>query len=228
MFVIAAFLVFITSLAQPVIGHSHIVEVNEYQPEKAAAYEGIFRTQKGAPLIVFGIPDAEHGKIDNAINIPYMLSFLDSFTLDSEVKGLNDFPKEDWPPVNTIFITFHLMVPLGIALIGVSALGLFFFFRKNLEKQRWLLRIVLICVPFPYLANELGWIGTEIGRQPWTIWKILRTSQASSVNVPGEQVLASLIILGLVWISVLAVFFVFVPKIVKKGFPSLAGAKKGE
>ncbi|MBL8026639.1 MAG: cytochrome ubiquinol oxidase subunit I, partial [Fibrobacteres bacterium] len=112
----------ITALAQPMWGHFQIMNVLEYNPEKNAAYEGMFKTTKGATLYSFGIPDEKNETIHFAIGIPYALSLLESGDPFSEVKGLEEYPKEDWPPVNIVFTTFHLMVMLGVVMIAVAGL----------------------------------------------------------------------------------------------------------
>lgn len=177
---------------QPLWGHFHIMNVLKHNPEKDAAYEGIFYTVKGAPLYMFGIPDVNQLKIHLGIGLPYGLSLLESGNPTSEVKGLTEFPRSDWPPVAVIFTTFHLMVMLGTGMIGISAFGVFLLWRKKLSGTRWYLRLLPWCVPLPFLANELGWIGAEIGRQPWLIYKVLRTSEAATVTVPAWQIGASL------------------------------------
>ncbi len=208
------------SLLQPVLGHMQIMDVLKNQPMKNAAYEGIFQGQNGAPLIGFGIPDADNNRILLPLAIPKALSFLESGNFNSYVRGLNEFPRETWPPVNLIFTTFHIMVPLA----GVCVVGAFFAFlfsrksaKKALADRRLFLAILIPAAAAPYLANELGWIGAEIGRQPWAIYGLLKTTQGVT---PGQGVPATgftLILFGLAYIllAILAVRFI------------LAAARKG-
>ncbi len=210
---LAATIALAMSLLQPVLGHRQIMDVLKNQPVKDAAYEGIFQGQNGAPLIGFGIPDADNGRILFPLAVPKALSFLESGNFNSYVRGLNEFPKETWPPVNIIFTTFHLMVPLAGVCVA-AALFAFLFSRKNVKKaladRTLFLALLIPAAAAPYLANELGWIGAEIGRQPWAIYGLLKTAQGVT---PGQGVPATaftLIVFGLAYIllAVLAVRFI--------------------
>jgi len=205
------------ALAQPVIGHFHILEVLEHNPEKDAAYEGIFKSVNGAPLLLFGIPDEENQVIHFPVGAPYLLSLLESGNPMSRVKGLEEFPRENWPPVNVIFTTFHLMIMLGVVMIGGAALGVFLMWRKKLWAARWYLLLLPWLMPLPYLANEMGWIGTEIGRQPWIIYEVMKTSNASTITLPLWQLYLSLAGITLVYLAITALTFVSVKKLVQKG-----------
>ena len=200
----------ILTLFQAFSGHLHLLKLIKHYPEKDAAYEGIFHTVKGAPLYALGIPDAANETIHFAFGLPYMLSFLESGSFTSEVKGLDEFPRELWPPVNVIFTTFHLMVMFGVAMIIIGAVGNYLKIKKKLFTQRWYFLILLYAIPLPYLANELGWIGTEMGRQPWVIYNLLRTENASTICLPASQVAISL--------SFIAVFYLILSVIFLKKF----------
>jgi len=207
----------VAALAQPVLGHFHIMEVLENNPEKDAAYEGIFKSVNGAPLLLFGIPDAENQVIHFAVGAPYVLSLLESGELMGHVKGLEEYPPESWPPVNVIFTTFHLMIMLGVVMIGVAALGVFLMWRKKLYTVRWYLMLLPWLIPLPYFANELGWIGAEIGRQPWIIYGVMRTSVASTITLPLWQLTLSFVGILLVYTAIAVLTFVSVKKLVQKG-----------
>jgi cytochrome d ubiquinol oxidase subunit I len=204
------------SAVQPILGHIHIMNVLKYQPVKDAAYEGIFATQKGAPLYGFGIPDADNGRIILGIGIPKGLSFLESFNLDAEVKGLNDFPKEQWPPVNVIFTTFHIMVPIAGILVAAALMGLFLIYRGRILDTPLYCNALILIVPLPYIANEMGWIGAEVGRQPWTIYGLMKTAEASTTNISTGATAASLLIIGTLYISVFLLFITVLTHILRK------------
>lgn len=211
-----------TALAQPVIGHFHIMQVLEHNPEKDAAYEGIFKSVNGAPLLLFGIPDAENEVIRFPIGAPYLLSLLESGDPMGHVTGLEEFPRENWPPVNVIFTTFHLMIVLGVAMIAIAGLGVFLMWRRKLDRARWYLLLLPWMLPIPYLANELGWIGAEIGRQPWIIYGVMRTSVASTTTLPLWQLVVSFTGILLVYSAITVWTFVSVRKLVQKGPPQPA------
>ena len=200
----------VLAFLQPVLGHQQIMSVLANQPVKDAAYEGIFETQKGAPLIGFGIPDAENNRIIFPLGIPKALSFLESGDFNSEVRGLKDFPRETWPPVNVIFTTFHLMVVLAGVIVAVALSAVFFTRKKagkTLADRRVYLRLVIAAAAAPFLANELGWIGAEIGRQPWTVYGLLLTDNAGT---PAQSSLTAGFSLAIFVIVYAALGFLFV------------------
>ncbi len=205
------------AIAQPVIGHFHIMQVLEHNPEKDAAYEGIFKSVNGAPLLAFGIPDEENQVIHFAVGAPYVLSLLESGDPMGHVKGLEEYPRENWPPVNVIFTTFHLMIMLGVVMLAVLALGVFLMWRKKLQTARWYLLLLPCLVPLPYLANEIGWIGAEIGRQPWVIYGVMRTAVASSITLPMWQLWVSFAGIVLVYGAITGLTCVSVMKLIQKG-----------
>jgi cytochrome bd ubiquinol oxidase subunit I len=224
MFFTACIFLMIFPLTQIVIGHSHIIEVNENNPVKSAAYEGMFKTENGATLYVFGIPDQKNKRISFAIGIPKLLSFLDSWDFNSEVKGLEEFPEEEHPPVNVIFTTFHLMFMIGTVLLGLSVITAYLLYRKKLYDSRLFHRLLIACVPLPYLAIELGWVGTEIGRQPWIIYKILKTSDATTLSNGAGMITSTLVISSLIYCTISIVFIFIIGRIFKEGMDA---ANKG-
>ena len=191
-FTIALIFVAVSSALQPLIGHSHAQVVAEYQPAKLAAFEGHYETAEGAPLYVLGYTDPESQKT-YGIAIPRMLSFLVGGDFDSEVIGLEEFPKDEWPNVGLVFQTYHGMVALGMFFIGLSFFALFLRWRGQLFGKKWLLKVFVISVILPVLANQLGWISAEAGRQPWIVQGLLKTADAVSPTVSGGMVLSSLI-----------------------------------
>jgi len=176
----------IAAIVQPLSGDFSAKDVAKRQPVKLAAMEGHFKTEKGAPLIVGGLPDKKSRTTDYGIKIPNGLSFLAYGDFNSEVKGLEEFPEENWPPVLITHLSFQVMVGLGtiLALIGV----LFWVFTwkwKHLLENKWFLYSVAISAPMGFIAVEAGWIVTEVGRQPWIIYEVMRTID-SVTPVPGQ------------------------------------------
>ena len=183
--------------------------VARHQPTALAAMEGLFRTEAGAPLVLIGQPDMERQKLDNPIVIPRMLSFLTYQRFMSEVKGLDAFPREDWPDnIPLLYYSYHVMVGLGTMFIAVMACAAWLLARGKLYKTRWMLWLLMLAIPFPYIANTAGWITAEVGRQPWLIYGIMRTEHGVSTNVSAGNALFTLIgFMGLY--TMLAILFLF-------------------
>jgi cytochrome bd ubiquinol oxidase subunit I len=158
--------------------------IARYQPSTLAAMEALFKTQPGAPLIIIGQPDVENQRIDNPIYVPKMLSFLTYKRWTAEVKGLDAFPKEDVPGnIPLLYYSYHIMVGLGTIFIAVMVVATLLLWRKKLFDARWALWILMLSFPFPYIANTAGWMTAEIGRQPWLVYGLLRTSDGYSKMV---------------------------------------------
>ena len=209
-------------------GHAHSIQVTRTQPEKMAAFEALWRTQDGAPFTVFGIPDAESETTRLAVRIPKMLSLLVDFDPNARVLGLDEFPKEERPPVFLPFATYHVMILLGLVFLAMGAWGIWLLARKKLGRSRGYLKLLLFAVPLPYLANEGGWIAAEVGRQPWAVYKVLRTTEAVSASVPAGNILFSLILFTAIY-ALIAVAGVTVILRTIRGGPDdgQAGAGKG-
>ncbi len=218
---LAIFIIF--SFVQLGLGHAHSVQVAETQPEKMAAFEGLWETQKGAPLALFGIPDESEETTHLFIGIPKLLSFLIHFDADAEVKGLKDFKKENRPPVFLPFASYHTMIALGSFFILFSMVAMWLYYVKHIYKARWFLWLTIFIIPLPHLANETGWIAAEVGRHPWAVFRVLRTSDAASVVVPGEQILFSLLMFGAIYLTLFLVFVYLLVKFIKKGPDSSQG-----
>jgi cytochrome bd ubiquinol oxidase subunit I len=165
------------ALLQPISGDISAKFVAKHQPAKLAAMEGLFETQRGAPLLIGGLPDPITRTTPYAIHIPGALSFLATGSFDGEVIGLNDLPRDEWPPVVLTHLAFQVMVACGMAMLLIALL--FWWTRwKKREEPRWLLLGLVAVSPLGYLALQAGWIVTEVGRQPWTIYEVMRTSDA--------------------------------------------------
>jgi len=201
-FTMALVVGFLASLGAAGIGHWHAVQVANTQEPKLAAFEGLFETQTHAPLTLFGIPDAKTRTLRAAIQIPHALSLLVGNTAATEVKGLDATPRADWPPLLATFFSFHLMVLLGLYFMAFTALGLLLLWRRRLFGNRFFLTAALWSIPLPFLATQVGWMAAEIGRQPWAVYGVLRTSDAASnaATVPAGQILASIIMFSLIYL----------------------------
>lgn len=175
----------VSAFLQPVSGDIAAKFIAQFQPVKLAAMEGHWDTERGAPLLIGGIPNAETETTPYAIEIPGGLSFLGYGDPNAEVMGLKDVPPDDRPPVAVVHIAFQLMVAAGLFMAGVAAIGILLALRqRGLPTQRWFLRLVMLCGPLGFLAIEAGWVVTEVGRQPWVVYGILRTEDAVT-PVPG-------------------------------------------
>jgi cytochrome bd ubiquinol oxidase subunit I len=176
-----------------VVGDFHGGEVARVQPTKLAAIESVWETQRGVPFYLLLIPDPKNER--NALEIlgiPRMVSFLAYKDGNAEIKGLKAFPKEDRPPVMESFISFRLMVGLGFLFFLLSLLAAVLSGRDRLEAYPLFLRIMLYVIPLPYLAAQLGWVVAEVGRQPWIVYGVLKTSAAVSRGVEPVQIIISI------------------------------------
>ena len=190
----------ISSIAQLGLGHYHGVQVAFTQPEKLATIEGVFETQKRAPALLFGVPDEKNDTIRLPIRIPGLLSLLAFGDIDREVKGLNDFSKEERPPLALTFASFHIMVYLGMFFIFISFAGVYLLHTGKIYDYPIFLKVLFWTVPLPFITNELGWITAEVGRQPWAVYKVLKTSSAVSITIPSGNILFSLLTFTLIYI----------------------------
>ena len=165
-------------------------QVAQKQPVTLAGMEGLFNSIEGAPIALIGQPNMKTQRLDNKIEVPNVLSFLTYKRWDAKIQGLNDFPKEQWPTnIPGLYYSYHIMVGLGTVFIGIMILGLWFLWKKKLEIQRWFLWILLFTVPFPYIANTAGWYTAELGRQPYLIYGLFKTSEGISENVSSGNTL---------------------------------------
>lgn len=177
----------VAALLQPISGDLSAKDVAKRQPLKLAAMEAHFETSAPADLIVGGWPNEEKGTVAYAIHLPGFLSFLAFGDFQAPVKGLKDFPRDEWPPVLITHLAFQVMVGIGVLLILVSLVYVFFRLRKpHLMYHRYFLTVLAICAPLGFVAVEAGWVVTEVGRQPWIIYGIMKTRDALS-PMPGLQ-----------------------------------------
>lgn len=171
-------------------GHEHGLNTKKYQPAKLAAMEGAWETQKGAPLVLFGLPNEETRSNDFSIEIPYLASLIVTHKLDGEIKGLNEF--EIHPPVAPVFFGFRIMVGIGMLMLAVSWLGSYYIFRKKEYPKFYLYALVGMTLS-GCIATIAGWYVTEIGRQPWLVHGVLNTKDALG-PITGGMVLSTLIV----------------------------------
>lgn len=183
-FTIAAAFACVAAVLQPISGDFSAKDVAIRQPAKLAAMEAHFYTQKSAPLIIGGIPDVENKKVDYAIELPGMLSFLAHGNFTAEVKGLDAIPTEDHPPIAIVHYAFQIMVGIGVFMMIVSVIFFLSFWKRNWLKTKWFFWLFIIMVPLGFVAIEAGWTVTEVGRQPWIIHGIMRTADAIT-PMPG-------------------------------------------
>jgi cytochrome d ubiquinol oxidase subunit I len=178
------------------------------QPITIAAMEGQFHSQTGAPIVLIGQPDEEGQKIDNPIAVNDVLSFLIYGTTKAEVKGLDHYPKDLWPTtLPLLFYSYHIMAGLGTYFVALMAVAGFLLWRGKLYTTRWLLWPILLSFPLPYIANTAGWMTAEIGRQPWLVYNLIRTSAGYSTHIGAGTSLFSLLgflgmytVLSILWV----------------------------
>lgn len=197
-------------------GHHHAKQVAQDQPEKFAAMEGLIHGQSRAPMVVVGKPSDEPPKMEYVVEIPGLLSWLAFGDIDAPIQGVKDLNAEGWPTPSLVatFASFHSMVALGLLFIGMTALGVLLLVRNRLERSRWFLWLLVWVVPLPLVACQLGWIVAEVGRQPWVVYRVLKTADAFSTNVRGAEILLSLILFGLIYLGLGALYvFILVRKL---------------
>jgi cytochrome d ubiquinol oxidase subunit I len=186
--------------------------VAKYQPVTLAAMEGHFHTQPGAPVVLVGQPNMKKMELDNPIHVPKALSFLTYERWEAVVEGLDAFPRDSWPDnIPLLYYAYHIMVGLGTIFIAVTVIALFLLWRGTLFDTRWMLWILMLSLPFPYIANTAGWLTAELGRQPWVVYGLLRTAVGYSPNVSsgnglftllgfmGMYTVLSMVFLMLIW-----------------------------
>jgi cytochrome bd ubiquinol oxidase subunit I len=201
MFSMAMWMAALVTPVQMLAGDSQGLVAVEYQPAKIAAIEGHYETHRGAPLILFGIPDDEAETTHFAIEIPLLGSLILAHDINAEIRGLKEWPREDRPPALIPFFTFRIMVGIGILMLVVGLWSLWARWRKTLYDSRWLHRAAMLMGPSGFIAVLAGWYTAEVGRQPYTVYGMLRTSESLS-NVDAEAVGASLIAFIIVYFAV--------------------------
>lgn len=227
-FNIAIIVALLSSFATALFGHQQAQYLVETQPMKMAASEGLWgESGDPAPWTVYAHIDSNGGKNDFEIKIPYLLSFLSYSKFSGEVKGMNELqaeyeqtygPGDYIPPVRTTFWSFRVMVAAGSLMIVLGLYGTYLAWRRKLDRpNKWFYRIMLWSISLPFIANTSGWIMTEIGRQPWTVFGLMQTKDSISPAVTGGQILFSLIAFTAIYAALGAVMTYLFVKVIKKG-----------
>ena len=207
----------IFSLLQLVAGHQSAEVVHKYQPAKLAALEGHYDSMAVADMFLMGYVDNKSQKV-TGIKIPGGLSFLTHGDFNKPVKGLNAFKPEERPTqINTIFQFYHIMVALGMFMIALTVYASWLSFKNKLFEKRWLMWVFVWAVLAPQIANQTGWFAAEMGRQPWVVYGLLRTSDALSKTVTANQVVFSLVMFTLVYALLLVLFLYLLNKKIQHG-----------
>lgn len=217
----------IFSLAQLVSGHFQARMIGDHQPAKLAAFEGLYRTERGAPLHLFGWPDDEAKTVKLGLAIPGGLSFLQYEDFDAEVKGLDQLePLWGKPPVWISFQAYHLMVAIGMFFIAVTLVATFLRWRGKLFEARWLLWVFVFAVLLAFTANEVGWVATEVGRQPWVVYPTLvdgkpqgglLTAAGISEVVTSGEILGSILGFGAIYALLFALWIFLLNHKIQQG-----------
>lgn len=216
---VGALAAFITAVLQLVSADDLARNVSRNNPEKFASLEGVYKTEPYTPAFLFGWVD-EVNQTVHGFSVPGMLSLMTYRDIETPINGLDQFPKDQWPKVNLVFQMYHLMILMwGLMFIG-SILCLYLWWKKRWTINKWVLRFLVISVVFPHIANITGWYTACMGRQPWTVYKLLKTSQAFSANVSSGQVLGSLIMFIVIYLMFFALFLLLLDRKIKHG-PSL-------
>ena len=202
----------VASLLVTVTGDRQSKMVARHKPVALAAMEGHFESRPRAGLVLIGQPNVAERRLDNPIVIPWALSFLAFGTIHADVRGLDAFPPDVWPDnIELLYYAFHIMVGLGVILTVIALVAVLLLWRDRLDRTRPMLWILMLAFPLPYIANTVGWMTTELGRQPWLVYGLYRTSQGSSPTVHAGTVLFTLIgfcglylVLGILFLFLIA------------------------
>ncbi len=213
---IGLFLALVTLLLQLISGDSSARLIAKYQPAKLAAFEGIYETKPKTPISLIGWVDAKNKKV-HSIKIPSALSFLTYRNFTTAVAGLDQIPEDEWPNVAVVFQTYHIMVLSWLFLFLTTCYALFLNRKRKLEKATIFLKVLIFSVFVPQIALQAGWISTEMGRQPWIVHKLLRTSEGVSLSISASQVRNSIIMFSLISILLFSLFVLLLDRKIKHG-----------
>ncbi len=211
---------------QIVAGDLHGLNTREHQPVKVAAMEAHWETQRGAPLILFAWPDESSESNDFVLEIPKLGSLILTHSFDGEVRGLKSFPEDERPPVAIVFWSFRIMVACGLAMLALGWIGAFLFFRRRLYDSRWFHWLAVLASPLGIVAILAGWVTTEVGRQPWVVYGLLRTADALA-PLSGSSVALTLAGFVVVYCGVFGAGIWYLLRIAREG-PSWAGGPEPE
>ncbi len=207
----------VVCLMMAVSGDSNGKMVAANQPLKLASFEGRFKTEKGAPLALFGVPNVQERRLDYAVEIPGLLSYIAYGDFNAEVKGLEEFPEADWPRTVALFPIYRLMILCWALMFIFSIIGCYLLWKNRLSQHRWILRGLVLSVLLPQIANQAGWVAAEMGRFPWIVYNLLRISEGISKKVTAEQVLGSMIMFTVIYFFLFIVFLYMLDKKIRHG-----------
>lgn len=207
----------VACIFQLILGDISAKIVGVHQPAKLAAFEGVYKTETGASLYAFGIVNSETQEIEYGLKIPKLLSFLTFDDWNAEIKGLDQYPKEDWPNVSVVFQTYHLMIFMWALMFMLTLWSLYLWKRNRLWTSPWTLRLLILAVIFPQIANQVGWVSAEMGRYPWIVQDLLRISEGLSRSVKANQVLSSIIMFSTVYLFLFMMFIYLLHQKIKHG-----------
>jgi cytochrome d ubiquinol oxidase subunit I len=196
-------------------GHEHAKQVAQTQPAKFAAIEGLYTSQTAAPLVVFAVPFQKIPALKAAVEIPAMLSWMAFGDLNAKVRGIDEFPADEIPPLWLSFVSFHNMVVLGMLFIAVCAWGTLKLIRKKLWSNLWFLKLLPWMVPLPVAACLFGWTAAEVGRQPWVVYGLLKTEDAVTITAGPTEILISMIMICTVYLALFFVWYYLIVRVVK-------------
>jgi cytochrome d ubiquinol oxidase subunit I len=203
--------------AQMVIGDMHGLNTLEYQPAKLAAIEGLWDGGRGVPASLIGWPDVKEERNLYEIAVPQLGSLYLTHSWDGAVKGLKDFPSNQWPPIAIVYFAFRIMVGIAVLMLAVVITGFVLLARGRLDETRWYLRVCQLATCFGFIAVIAGWTTTEVGRQPWTIYGLMRTADSVSPSLTGPDVLLSLLLYVVVYLAVYPVGLGIMLRLVWRG-----------
>ena len=198
-------------------GHEHAKQVAETQPEKFAATQGLYTSQEGAPIAIFAFPTDHPPTLKVPIEIPGLLSWMAFGDFKAKIKGINEFPRENIPPLFLTFVSYHNMVVLGMYFILIMAIASYLLYKKKLFENKKILTVLKWSVPLPLIAIQLGWIAAEVGRQPWIVYHLMKTKDAVSFTVGTGELIFSIILFALIYILLGSIFLTLLFKKIKHG-----------
>ncbi len=203
------------------LGHEHGRQVARTQPEKFAALMGLYTSQTEAPVALFAFPSNNPPQLHAKIEIPGVLSWLAFGDTHARIQGVNEFPQENLPPLFLTFVSYHNMVILGLYFIFIMGFAAWKLYRGSLWQSTKLLKVLTWSIPLPLIACQLGWIAAEVGRQPWIVYNLMRTSSAVSITVGTVEILISLVLIALIYVVLLYTLIVLLKKKINHGFESV-------
>lgn len=213
----ALYLLVILVPLQAYLGDRHGLNTLEHQPAKVAAMEGRWETQSPMPLTLFAIPDEQGESNKYAVEVPSLGSLVLTHTLSGSIKGLKEFPRNERPPVAPVFFAFRIMVGLAMIMVGIVLVGLYLRVRGRLYTSRMFLRCCELASPIGFIAVLAGWTTTEVGRQPWTVYGILRTSDSVTPSLQSQDVVLSLILYALAYLLIYSTGFWYMVRLIQRG-----------